>query len=152
MCLAQGPQRSDAGEARTRGTSVSSQALYHRATALPRCVSKNNYFHFKLLFITKRLQTFKIKKEFTIEPQHEDINDCASQTDSDQTRHQLCLIRVFVACRIILLILSYSPIWDFLLSLCNGWWFKTSKSWTFEIQILKLAVCLQNINKSSLNA
>ena len=36
MCLAQGPQRSDAGEARTRGPSVSSQALYHRATALPK--------------------------------------------------------------------------------------------------------------------
>ena len=35
MCLAQGPQRSDAGEAQTRGLSVSSQALYHRATALP---------------------------------------------------------------------------------------------------------------------
>ena len=29
MCLAQGPQRSDAGEARTRSPSVSSQALYH---------------------------------------------------------------------------------------------------------------------------
>ena len=28
MCLAQGPQRSDAGEAQTRGPSVSSQALY----------------------------------------------------------------------------------------------------------------------------
>ena len=36
MCLAQGPQRSDAGEARTRGPSVSSQALYHWATALPK--------------------------------------------------------------------------------------------------------------------
>ena len=35
MCLAQGPQRSDAGEARTRGLSVSSQALYHWANALP---------------------------------------------------------------------------------------------------------------------
>ena len=35
MCLAQGPQRSDNGEARTRGPSVSSQALYHWATALP---------------------------------------------------------------------------------------------------------------------
>ena len=34
MCLAQGPQRSDAGEAQTRGLSVSSQALYHWATAL----------------------------------------------------------------------------------------------------------------------
>ena len=35
MCLAQGPQRSDAGEAQTRRPSVSSQALYHWATALP---------------------------------------------------------------------------------------------------------------------
>ena len=35
MCLAQGPQGSDAGEARTRGLSVSSQALYHWANALP---------------------------------------------------------------------------------------------------------------------
>ena len=35
MCLAQGPQRSDAGEAQTRGPTVSSQALYHWATALP---------------------------------------------------------------------------------------------------------------------
>ena len=34
MCLAQGPQRSDAGEARTHGPSVLSQALYHWATAL----------------------------------------------------------------------------------------------------------------------
>ena len=36
MCLAQGPQRSDAGAARTRGPSVSSQALYRWATALPK--------------------------------------------------------------------------------------------------------------------
>ena len=35
MFFAQGPQRSDAGEARTRGPSISSQALYHWATALP---------------------------------------------------------------------------------------------------------------------
>ena len=34
MCLAQGPQHSDTGEAQTRGLSVSSQALYHWATAL----------------------------------------------------------------------------------------------------------------------
>ena len=34
MCLAQGPQRSDAGEALTRGPSVSSQVLYHWATVL----------------------------------------------------------------------------------------------------------------------
>ena len=32
MCLAQGPQRSDAGEAPIHGPSVSSQALYHSAT------------------------------------------------------------------------------------------------------------------------
>ena len=35
MCLAQGPQRSDAGETRTRSLSVSSQVLYDWATALP---------------------------------------------------------------------------------------------------------------------
>ena len=35
MYLAQGPQRSDAGEAQTRSPSVSCQALYHWATALP---------------------------------------------------------------------------------------------------------------------
>ena len=33
MCLVQGPQRRDAGEARTRDPSVSSQALYHWATS-----------------------------------------------------------------------------------------------------------------------
>ena len=35
MCLAQGPQCSDAGEGPTRGPSVSSLALYHWATVLP---------------------------------------------------------------------------------------------------------------------
>ena len=35
MCLAKAPQRSDAGEAQTRGPSVSSQALYHWATEPP---------------------------------------------------------------------------------------------------------------------
>ena len=35
MCFAQEPQRSDAGEAQTRGPSVSSQALYQWATVLP---------------------------------------------------------------------------------------------------------------------
>ena len=39
MCLAQRPQRSDAGEAGTRNPSVSSQALYHWATALPKLFS-----------------------------------------------------------------------------------------------------------------
>ena len=29
MCLAQGPQHSDAGEAQTHGLYVSSQAIYH---------------------------------------------------------------------------------------------------------------------------
>ena len=41
MCLAQGPQRSDTGEARTRGLSVSNQALYHWATALSYKVTLN---------------------------------------------------------------------------------------------------------------
>ena len=40
MCLAQKPQCSDAGEARPRGPSVSSQALYHLATALPRVLNR----------------------------------------------------------------------------------------------------------------
>ena len=35
MWLAQGPQSSDAREARTNSPFVSSQALYHWATALP---------------------------------------------------------------------------------------------------------------------
>ena len=35
MCLAQGPKRSDAGEARIRGPSVSSQELYPWVTTLP---------------------------------------------------------------------------------------------------------------------
>ena len=35
MCFAHGPRRSDVGEARTSCLSVSSQALYHWATALP---------------------------------------------------------------------------------------------------------------------
>ena len=34
MCLAQRPQRSDAGEAQPCSPSVSSQALYHCATAI----------------------------------------------------------------------------------------------------------------------
>ena len=35
MCLAQGPQHSDPAEARTRGSSVLSQALYHWAILSP---------------------------------------------------------------------------------------------------------------------
>ena len=43
MCLAQGPQGSDAGEARTRCPLVSSQALYHWATALPKTAEYQTY-------------------------------------------------------------------------------------------------------------
>ena len=39
MCLAQVPQCSDTGEARTSGPSVSSQAFYHLATGLPKFFS-----------------------------------------------------------------------------------------------------------------
>ena len=52
MCLAQGPQRSDAGEARTRGPSVSSQALYHWVTALPKKKKKKNIAIKILLVLT----------------------------------------------------------------------------------------------------
>ena len=38
MCVAQGPQRSDAGEAQTRGLSVSGQTLYYWSTALNVCI------------------------------------------------------------------------------------------------------------------
>ena len=42
MCLALGKQRSDAGEARTRGPSVTSQAIYKWATALPSSSSSSS--------------------------------------------------------------------------------------------------------------
>ena len=50
MCLAQGPQRSDAGEAWTRGPSVSSQALYHWSShctpyLAEYCSLLNEHFH-----------------------------------------------------------------------------------------------------------
>ena len=51
MCLAQEPQRSDTGEARTRGLSVPSQTLYHeterprvRASVVPRPLSNDPLF------------------------------------------------------------------------------------------------------------
>ena len=54
MCLAQGLQRSDAGEARNRGPLVLSQSLYHWATALP-CVSMLYvYILYKMLCIALR--------------------------------------------------------------------------------------------------
>ena len=53
MCLAQGPQRSDAGEARTRYPSVSSQALYHWATALPMKFLWNIYNGYQVIERTR---------------------------------------------------------------------------------------------------
>ena len=47
MCLAQGQQHSDAGEARTCGPSVLSQALNHWATALPELVVANTLAKWK---------------------------------------------------------------------------------------------------------
>ena len=55
MCLAQGPQHRDAGEARTRGPSVSSQALYHWATELPldaKCDSHLETMSYILCFLS----------------------------------------------------------------------------------------------------
>ena len=51
MCLAQGPKRSDVGEARTRGPSVSNQALYHCATALPHICTKLSCISSKIVNI-----------------------------------------------------------------------------------------------------
>ena len=52
MCLAQGPQRSDASEARTRGSSISSQTLYHWATALPELNCDNGFSYHLLCLIS----------------------------------------------------------------------------------------------------
>ena len=57
MCLARGPQRSDAGEARTRGPSVSSQALYHWATALTELNSQ--YFIYVMEVTNIRINSSK---------------------------------------------------------------------------------------------
>ena len=51
MCLA---QRTDTGEAGTRGTSVLSQALYHWATALP---------NFKKLILKKKSEDYNENHE-----------------------------------------------------------------------------------------
>ena len=53
MCLAQGPQRSDAGEARTRGPSVSSHAFYHWATALPSVTLASRYIPSALCYLSR---------------------------------------------------------------------------------------------------
>ena len=50
MCLAQGPQCSDPGGARTRGPSVWSQALYHCATALPIWTVAREDFSIDIIF------------------------------------------------------------------------------------------------------
>ena len=63
MCLAQEPQRSDAGEARTRGLLVLSQALYHCATAFPRrdvLSYKRKYVHKVLVNCLFRLAQEKV--------------------------------------------------------------------------------------------
>ena len=63
MCLAEGLQCSDAGEARTRSLLVSSQALYHWATAFPAQLLKywlNNNFSARELKRLKYLELFKI--------------------------------------------------------------------------------------------
>ena len=66
MRLDKGPQCNDAGEARTRSLSVSSQALYHWATALPfqdkgflECVwiyMQQTYKYVNNIFMTKYQQ------------------------------------------------------------------------------------------------
>ena len=53
-------QCSDAGEARTRGPSVSSQALYHWATALP--------FYYVCCIYSDALQTYLITEANTMNP------------------------------------------------------------------------------------
>ena len=79
MCLAQGPQRSDAGDARTRGPSVSSQAHHHWATALPNmlctathtCKCNNIAFHQKAIdirYITIACVFYKIVPENILAP------------------------------------------------------------------------------------
>ena len=60
MRLAQGPQRSDAGEARTHGPSVLSQALYHWATALPK-KNKKKLSHDQLNWARNFQQLIKTK-------------------------------------------------------------------------------------------
>ena len=60
MCLAQGPQRSDAGEARTRGPSVSSQALYHHAPS-------NQYlFDLKPIILSLRNARASVRRTYAV--------------------------------------------------------------------------------------
>ena len=62
MCLAQGPQRSDAGEARTRSPLVLSQALYH-CTPLPFVIKIFVLSIFEWLFYTDLLYQSDIKTD-----------------------------------------------------------------------------------------
>ena len=60
MCLAQGPQGSDAGKARTCGPSVSSQALYLWATAVPFfCPIRFSRFPIKLWILHANLKQWR---------------------------------------------------------------------------------------------
>ena len=54
MCLAQGHNAVTPGEARTRSPSVSSQALYHRATALPLLGKRAGCFTFVVFWMSCR--------------------------------------------------------------------------------------------------
>ena len=65
MCLTQGPQRSDAGEAQTRDLSVSSQALYHWATALPDLsVSSQALYHWATALPGLKLINYQLLQLF----------------------------------------------------------------------------------------
>ena len=88
MCHAKGPQRSDTGEARTRGLSVSSQALYHCAPSF--CVV------FICLYVTEIKEVCNVK---LTEPQHVISNNvvCATSKGSDQPAHTRSLIRAFAS-------------------------------------------------------
>ena len=77
MCLAQGPQRSDAGEARTRGLSVSSQVLYHWATVLP----LENMELFTLLYGNRKYMPSVGSKNVTRKALIFQIVDCSQGID-----------------------------------------------------------------------
>ena len=80
MCLAQGTQRSDAVEARTRGPSVSSQATL--------CLNETHFLTLK-----------QYGQSNSNEPRHEISNNvvCATSKCSDQPAHTRSLIIAFVS-------------------------------------------------------
>ena len=68
MCLAQGPQRSDAGEARTHGPLVLSQA------ALPEPLHSHGYWWFQVLIISKcMVYKHAVVAAFCIYAQHGEV-------------------------------------------------------------------------------